>query len=104
MMSERFGARWTSFTALLVSFLGFMLLWSTTLMKDYYHSKSYLQDIYFFISGRTMLSVVVVVAVVAPHVHFNSAPDVVTPLAWVEGVCLGFIPSTEASDRSTIPG
>ncbi|KAL3861911.1 hypothetical protein ACJMK2_007924 [Sinanodonta woodiana] len=48
---ERFGPRWTSFVGLLVSTLGFMLLWSTTLMKEFYHDRSYLQYIYWFVGG-----------------------------------------------------
>ncbi|KAK3583809.1 hypothetical protein CHS0354_022855 [Potamilus streckersoni] len=50
-MHERLGPRWTSFTALLISTVGMILIWSTTLMKDFYHDHAYLQYIYFFIVG-----------------------------------------------------
>ncbi|XP_033764317.1 probable transporter MCH1 [Pecten maximus] len=50
-MCERLGARWTSLSALLISCLGFMLLWSTTEMKDYYAHTAPLQYLYFFLAG-----------------------------------------------------
>lgn len=51
ILSERFGARVTSVVATIVSTLGFLLLWSTTLSKDFYHDHAWLQYIYFFVAG-----------------------------------------------------
>ncbi|XP_045162684.2 uncharacterized protein LOC123527366 [Mercenaria mercenaria] len=50
-LSEKFGARITSLVATIVSVLGFLLLWSTTLSKDFYHEHAWLQYIYFFVAG-----------------------------------------------------
>ncbi|OWF44832.1 probable transporter MCH1 [Mizuhopecten yessoensis] len=50
-MCERLGPRWTSFTALLLSCVGFLLLWSTTEMEDYYAHTTPLQYLYFFLAG-----------------------------------------------------
>lgn len=50
-LSERFGARVTAVVAAVVSTLGFLLLWSTTLSKDFYHDHAWLQYIYFFVAG-----------------------------------------------------
>ncbi|XP_060579682.1 uncharacterized protein LOC132736522 [Ruditapes philippinarum] len=51
LLTERFSVRWTSFVATIVSTSGFLLLWSTTLSKDFYHDHAWLQYIYFFIAG-----------------------------------------------------
>ncbi|VDI02489.1 Hypothetical predicted protein [Mytilus galloprovincialis] len=51
MMCERFGGRWASLAGLLISSLGYMLLWSTTLMSHFYSTKSALQAVYFFVAG-----------------------------------------------------
>lgn len=55
IMCERLGSRWTSMVALILSSLGFMLLYSTTFStntKQWYADKSWLQDIYFFVAGK----------------------------------------------------
>ncbi|CAH1773488.1 unnamed protein product [Owenia fusiformis] len=54
MCTERFGSRITSLVAMLMSALGYLLLWSTALNENsiaFYHTKSYLIDIYNFIGG-----------------------------------------------------
>lgn len=48
---ERFGPRVTSICGLIISVAGFLLLWSTTLMKPYYVKHVVLQYVYFFIAG-----------------------------------------------------
>jgi hypothetical protein len=53
LLTERFSVRWTSFVATIVSTSGFLLLWSTTLSKDFYHDHAWLQYIYFFIAGKS---------------------------------------------------
>ncbi|KAK3104761.1 hypothetical protein FSP39_009517 [Pinctada imbricata] len=50
-LCERFGARITSLAALVISCLGYMLLYSTTLMIEVYKSKAWLQYLYFFLAG-----------------------------------------------------
>ena len=52
MLSERFGPRWTSLVGLIVSTSGYMLLWSTTLMRNFYSTKAALQAVYFFVAGK----------------------------------------------------
>ena len=51
-LCERFGARVTALVGLVVSVAGFLLLWSTTLMKEYYQEHAFLQYVYFFIAGN----------------------------------------------------
>ncbi|KAL4221281.1 hypothetical protein ACF0H5_019544 [Mactra antiquata] len=51
ILSEKFGSRVTSFVALIISTLGFVLLWSTTISKEFYHGHAWLQYIYFFVAG-----------------------------------------------------
>ncbi|XP_050413644.2 uncharacterized protein LOC126828108 [Patella vulgata] len=50
-MCEKLGARWTSFTAMLLTTLGFVMLYTTYSNVDFYHDHPYLQDIYFFLAG-----------------------------------------------------
>ncbi|XP_055958198.1 uncharacterized protein LOC126828107 [Patella vulgata] len=50
-MYERTGARWTSFTSLILTTLGFIMLYTTYDEVEFYHDNPYLQDIYFFITG-----------------------------------------------------
>jgi hypothetical protein len=52
MLCERFGPRWTSLVGLIVSTSGYMLLWSTTLMRHFYSTKAALQAVYFFVAGK----------------------------------------------------
>ena len=52
MLSEKFGPRWTSLVGLIVSTSGYMLLWSTTLMRHFYSTKAALQAVYFFVAGK----------------------------------------------------
>ena len=54
-IKERFGARVAAFCGLILSVTGFLLLWSTTLMKDFYREHVILQYIYYFIAGKTFL-------------------------------------------------
>ena len=56
-MIEKLGHRWTSVTALLLTSLGGFLLYSTTLMKTFYESKAYLQDIFFLVFGKNYYEV-----------------------------------------------
>ena len=51
LVCEHFGTRVASLATLILSTLGFMLLYSTTLMIDFYKTKAWLQYIYFFLSG-----------------------------------------------------
>lgn len=51
-LCERFGARVTSVVATIVSTLGFILLWSTTESKEFYHGHAWIQYIYFFLAGK----------------------------------------------------
>lgn len=56
MFAERFGPRWTSLAALLITTVAFMLLYSTTFMKRFYHDTIWLQYIYFLVGGEYMRS------------------------------------------------
>jgi len=53
-LCERFGARVTSIVATVVSTVGFILLWSTTESKEFYHGHAWLQYIYFFVAGEVL--------------------------------------------------
>ena len=52
MVCEKFGPRIASLCGLLIASAGFGLLWSTTLMKDFYSDKPALQDLYYFLAGN----------------------------------------------------
>ncbi|ESO90478.1 hypothetical protein LOTGIDRAFT_164055 [Lottia gigantea] len=57
-MYEKVGARWTSFTALILTCLGFMMLYTTYNDVEFYKDHAYLQDIYFFLAAQySVLSV-----------------------------------------------
>ena len=51
LLCERFGARVTALCGFFISVAGFLLLWSTTLMKEYYEEHVILQYVYYFIAG-----------------------------------------------------
>ena len=51
-IKERFGARVAAACGLILSVTGFLLLWSTCLMKDFYQDHVFLQYIYYFIAGK----------------------------------------------------
>ncbi|CAC5417972.1 unnamed protein product [Mytilus coruscus] len=51
ILCERFGPRWTSFVAIVFSGTGAILLWSTTISKDFYEERPVLQYLYYFLTG-----------------------------------------------------
>ncbi|XP_069114415.1 uncharacterized protein [Argopecten irradians] len=51
LLCERFGARWTSFTALVLAGAAMMLLWTTTFSLEFYSGCAPLQYVYFFLAG-----------------------------------------------------
>ena len=53
VLCEKVGARVTVLCGLLLSVAGSLLLWSTTLMTEFYQSHVFLQYIYFFMGGRS---------------------------------------------------
>ncbi|KAJ8320811.1 hypothetical protein KUTeg_002398 [Tegillarca granosa] len=48
---ERFGARSATLAGMIVSVTGLLLSWSATALKVFYHTRCWLQYIYFFLSG-----------------------------------------------------
>ncbi|CAC5357921.1 unnamed protein product [Mytilus coruscus] len=51
ILCERFGPRWTSFVAIAFSGTGAILLWSTTLPREFYEERPALQYLYYFLTG-----------------------------------------------------
>jgi hypothetical protein len=45
------GPRWSTLGGAIFSSLGYALLYTTTLQQQFYHTKAWLQCIYFFIAG-----------------------------------------------------
>ena len=52
ILCENYGARVTSLVSLIIATLGYLLLYSTTLMIDFYKTRAWLQYIYFFLGGK----------------------------------------------------
>ena len=50
-MNERLGPRWTISAATVIIVSGYLLMWSSMLSHDFYHSRPYLHCIYFFWAG-----------------------------------------------------
>ena len=52
MILDRFGARWASLLALIISTAGYLMVWSATLEPEYYRDNFYLLVMYFLVAGR----------------------------------------------------
>lgn len=48
---EKFGPRWSTLGGAVFSSLGYGLLYSTTFQQQFYHTRAWLQCVYFFIAG-----------------------------------------------------